>query len=135
MRLRSRTGNIRSQQGQTAVEFALCAPILIVLLLAVVQVGIAFGHYLTLTDATRAGARRATVNRLIAGPAADAEQAVRSAASDLDQAKLKVTVASSDWTKPGSDVTVTATYPFAIDLFGWVVRSGDLSSTQTERLE
>jgi Flp pilus assembly protein TadG len=135
MRLRSRTGDLRSQQGQTAVEFALCAPILVVLLLAVVQIGIAFGHYLTLTDATRAGARRATVDRLIAGPAADAEQAVRSAASDLDQVKLKVNVTSSDWTKPGSDVTVTATYPFEIDLFGWVVKSGDLTSTQTERLE
>jgi Flp pilus assembly protein TadG len=132
---RRRRIDVTHERGQTAVEFALVAPIVIVLLLAVVQVGIAFNHYLTLTDATRAGARRATVNRLITNPSADAEQAVRTAASDLDQAKLKVTVTSTDWARPGSDVQVNASYPFEIDLLGWVVKAGSLTSTTTERLE
>jgi Flp pilus assembly protein TadG len=127
--------NLKSEQGQTAVEFALVAPIFIALLLAVVQLGLAFGHYMTLTDATRVGARRAAVNRLILNAPADAAQAVRRAASDLDQSQLVVDVTSTDWTRPGSDVTVTATYPFKIDILGWVVKQGRISSSQTERLE
>jgi Flp pilus assembly protein TadG len=127
--------HIRSDRGQTAVEFALVAPILIVLLLAVLQLGIAFNHYLTLTDAARAGARRAAVDRLAGNGPADGAAAVRRAATDLDAAKLGVTVTSTDWTRPGSDVTVTATYPFEVSILGMVVRSGNLSSTQTERLE
>jgi Flp pilus assembly protein TadG len=132
---RRRRIDITEDRGQTAVEFALVAPIVVVLLLAVVQLGIVFTHYLTLTDATRAGARRATVNRLITNASGDAEQAVRAAASDLDQSKLKVTVTSTDWARPGSDVKVNASYPFEIDILGWVVKSGNLTSTQTERLE
>jgi Flp pilus assembly protein TadG len=126
---------LKSEQGQTAVEFALVAPIFIVLLLAIVQLGLTFGQYLTLTDATRAGARRAAVNRVTSGTPADAAQAVRRAASDLDQSQLVVDVTSTNWTQPGSDVTVTATYPFKIDILGWVVKEGRLSSSQTERLE
>src|SRR3712207_7744081 len=45
----------RSESGQTFVEFALALPILIVLLFGIVQFGIAFHSYITLTDATRAG--------------------------------------------------------------------------------
>jgi hypothetical protein len=44
-----------------------------------------------------------------------------------------VTVTST-W-QPASDVTVTATYPYQISLLGIVVKSGDLSSTTTERVE
>jgi hypothetical protein len=41
---------------------------------------------------------------------------------------------TSSWA-PGEDVTVTATYPYSIDLLGLVVKSGFLSSTTTERVE
>ena len=132
-----RAGDIRSEHGQTAVEFALVVPILAVLLLAVIQVGIAFNHYVTLTDAARAGARKAIVARLAGGSTADSEQAVRDAASDLDQTALKVSVTASDWTKSGSTVTVTAKYPYEINipLLGVNLMQGDLTSTMKERLE
>jgi hypothetical protein len=35
----------------------------------------------------------------------------------------------------GSDVTVTATYPYTIDLLGVIVKSGTLSASTTERVE
>ena len=35
----------------------------------------------------------------------------------------------------GSDVTVTATYPYDINLLGWVVASGQLNTTMKERVE
>jgi Flp pilus assembly protein TadG len=114
-------------------EFALVLPILALLLFAVIQFGIAFNNYVTLTDATRAGARKAAVGRQLPNPQAATVTAVRKSASDLTQNKLGVTV-SSTW-QPGADVAVTATYPYSISLLGMVVKSGTLSSTTTERVE
>jgi Flp pilus assembly protein TadG len=129
-----RSQDIRSERGQTAVEFALVAPVLIVLLLGVLQIGIVFNHYLAVTDAARAGARRAIVARVAGATPADIEASVRAAAVDLDQSQLKVVVADPTWSA-GSDVTVTVTYPYSIDLLGVVVASGNLTSTMTDRLE
>jgi Flp pilus assembly protein TadG len=114
-------------------EFALVLPVLALLLFGVIQFGIVFNNYVTLTDATRAGARKAAVSRQTSNPTAVATAAVRSSASDLKQADLNVTVTST-W-KPSSDVVVNATYPYSISLLGLVVKSGSLSSTTTERVE
>ena len=130
-----RRTDIRGERGQTAVEFALVAPLLVVLLLGIIQFGIAFHNYVTITDAARAGARKAIVARFSGLSTTDIQQAVRDAASDLDQSQLGITVSDPTWSTPGSDVTVTVTYPYSINLLGWVVKSGDLTSTMKERLE
>jgi hypothetical protein len=51
--------------------------------------------------------------------------------------KLKpITVtATPDWTTTGNTVTVTASYPYSINILGWTVKSGNLTSTTKERLE
>jgi Flp pilus assembly protein TadG len=128
-----RTIDLRSERGQSLTEFALALPILALLLFAVIQFGIVFNNYVTLTDATRAGARKAAVDRQLANPAGAAVSAVRSSAANLKQSDLAVTVTST-W-QPSADVTVTATYPYSISLLGMVVKSGRLSSTTTERVE
>jgi Flp pilus assembly protein TadG len=128
-----RTIDLRSERGQSLTEFALALPILALLLFAVIQFGIVFNNYVTLTDATRAGARKAAVDRQVSNPAANAIAAVRASAADLKQSNLAVTVTST-W-QPSSDVTVTATYPYSISLLGMVVKSGRLSSSTTERVE
>jgi len=115
------------------VEAAVVLPVLCMLLFAIVQFGITFNNYLTLTDSVRAGARRAAVSREASDPVGAAVSQVRSAASDLNQSNLNVTVTSS-WT-PGADVTVTAKYPYSISLMGIVIQSGQLSSSTTERVE
>ncbi len=124
---------IRSDRGQTTTEFALVLPILALILFAVIQFGITFNNYVALTDATRAGARKAAVGRHEADPHGTAEAAVRASASDLKQAELAVTVTSTF--EAGKDVTVRATYPYSISLLGVVVKSGRLASTTTERVE
>lgn len=127
----------RGEDGQAAVEFALVTPLLIVLLFGIIQVGVAFHDYVTLTDAARAGARKAIVARFSGGDLTDAKQAVRDAASDLDQTKLGVDVADPAWGTPGSQVTVTATYPYSVNipLLGLSILSGNLTATAKERLE
>jgi Flp pilus assembly protein TadG len=125
---------IRSQQGQTMTEFALVLPVLALILFAVIQFGIVFNNYVTLTDATRAGARRAAVSRDDPNRDSVVMNAIRNSARDLDSSKLSVPPPSSTW-DPGSDVTVTASYPYSISLLGLVVKSGRLTSTTTERVE
>jgi Flp pilus assembly protein TadG len=126
---------LQSERGQTAVEFALVLPLLCLLLFGVIQFGIVFNNYETLTDATRAGGRQAILIRLAASTPAAAIQTVRTAASGLNQSQLNVTVTSADWTTSGSNVVVTSTYPYSVNLLGVVVSSGTLTSTMTERLE
>ena len=128
-----RTIDLRSQKGQSLTEFALALPILVLLLFAVIQFGIVFNNYVTLTDATRAGARKAAVGRQQSNPQNAVITAVRNSASDLKQSDLSITVTST-W-QPGADVTVTATYPYSIRLLGLPVKSGRLSSKTTERVE
>ena len=108
-------------------------PLIAMLLLAVMQLGVTFGHYLSLTDAVSSGARHATVSRLTPYPTAVTTSAVLAAAGALDPAKVQVTV-SSTWAA-GAPVTVTASYPYAIDILGIVVHSGRLESTSTGRVE
>jgi Flp pilus assembly protein TadG len=123
----------RNERGQTLTEFAIVLPILALLLFGVIQFGIAFNNYITLTDAVRAGARKGAVGRHLQNPQAGVVQSVRNAATDLKSADLQITV-NSTWTQ-GSDVTVAATYPYSINLLGVVVKSGRLSSSTTERVE
>jgi len=65
-------------------EFALALPILALLLFAVIQFGIVFNNYVTLTDATRAGARKGAVSRRLPDPVGATKDAVvNSARGDL----------------------------------------------------
>lgn len=125
--------SFRAQNGQTMAEFALVLPLLALLLFGVIQFGIAFNNYITLTDAVRAGARKGAVGRHLSNPQGAVIAQVRTAATDLKPADLGVTVTST-WL-PGEQVTVEATYPYSISLLGLIVKSGLLHSVTTERVE
>jgi Flp pilus assembly protein TadG len=126
---------IQKERGQTTTEFAIVLPILCLLLFGVIQFGILFNNYVTLTDAVRAGARKAAVSRQIQGttPRQACIDQIKASASDLDLSKLTPDC-QSDWL-PTSTVTVTATYPYSVSLMGLVVASGNLRSTTQERVE
>lgn len=126
---------IGREDGQAMVELALVLPVLCLLLFGVIQFGIAFNNYLTLTDAVREGARQGAIARFQPDPQTFTSNKVISSAVGLDTSQLDVTVTpSAAWT-PGSDVTVTATYPYDISLLGIVIASGRMSSSNTERVE
>ena len=63
-----------------------------------------------------------------------ATTATKNAASDLELAKLGVSVTANAWAA-GADVTVEATYPYEVNIMGMVVASGTLKSSTTERIE
>lgn len=123
------------------VEFVLVAPILLLLVFGIVQFGIMLNNYVALTDAVRVGARQAAVSRTLPNPESLTETRVKSAAGHLDDTDVVVTVDPYDpsngsraWVQ-GGDVTVKATYPYSISLLGFVVKSGQLTSETTERVE
>jgi Flp pilus assembly protein TadG len=96
------------------VELTLVFPVLALILFAIVQFGIAFNDYLALTDAVRAGSRKAAVSRFADSPTTETEQAIKDAADGLDPAKIVIEVESS-W-EPGEQVRVKAAYPYDIKL-------------------
>ena len=127
----------KREQGQTMAEFTLVLPVLAILLFGVIQFGIVFNNYLAVTDAVRAGAPQAAVARYLPPGERDSKvkAKVYSSADNLDASKLKITVSAPGGWEPGTDVTVTATYPYSINLLGKVVKDGLLTSKTTERVE
>jgi Flp pilus assembly protein TadG len=128
---------IRDEQGQTMTEFALVLPVLALLLFGVMQFGILFNNYVTLTDGVRAGARKAAVSRQASNPTGDTIDAVKKSAGGLDwsRAGASISVTPSPPWAHGSEVTVEATYPYEIKLLNFVIVDGLLRSTTKERVE
>ena len=140
-RARSRA---RREDGQAYVEFALVLPILLLVVMGIIQFGNAFKDYIALTDAVRVGARQAAVSRSIVDPNQRVPLIVtktKDAAGTLNTSKMVITVKPWDpvsqteaWV-PSGDVTVRASYPFKINLFGIVVFNSTINSRTTERVE
>jgi Flp pilus assembly protein TadG len=126
---------LRNERGQTLTELALVLPILVVLVLAIAQFGVAFNNYVTLTDAARAAARKGAVSRQASDPTGDCQNAGYAAGGNLNNPGTDFVVTCSSSWSIGSDVTVTAKYPYSISLLGWVVASGWLNTTMKERVE
>ncbi len=114
-------------------EFAIILPILLMLVLGIAQLGVIYNNWVTLTDAVRAGARKAAVSRTDSNRIADVKSAVTASAANLGSG-LSVDDPTSTWA-PGDNVTVCAHYPYSINLIAIIVKSGNLDSCTTERVE
>lgn len=128
------------QRGQSLVEFALLVPVFLLLLFAIVDFGMGFHAWITVTNSAREGARLGAVG----ADAATIEQRVRDTADSLDQTKLTVAVTNAQGA-PGESVIVDVEYQYDLitplaGLFQFI--SGNtlpttfnLSSTAEMRLE
>jgi Flp pilus assembly protein TadG len=127
------------ERGQTLVEFAALLPVLCLLLFGIIQFGVLFHDYITVTDASRVGARKAAVSRISGDNGTSAEAAARQAADGLDDALVNnaafVSCDADDWDEAGSDVSCTVNYPYSIQVLGMPIVNGTLTSVTTERLE
>jgi hypothetical protein len=111
--LKRLTGGPRKREdGQSLVEFALVIPIFLLVLFAIVDFGMAFHAWITVTDSAREGARLGSVH----APAATIEQRVRDTAESLDQGLLTVTVTNADdqGGQPGESVEVDVSYSYSL---------------------
>jgi Flp pilus assembly protein TadG len=128
---------LKRQDGQAFVEFVIVLPILVMLVLGICQFGLAFYNYLSITDATRVGARAAAVKRTDpAGPCDAAKTAIESTVSATQWSKVSASFAceTPEGTEAGDPIAIAVDYPYAIGLPGFSA-SGDLTASATERLE
>jgi Flp pilus assembly protein TadG len=127
----------KNDSGQAVVEFAVILPVLLMILFAILQFGIVFNNYIQVTAAAREGARKAAVSRSLGTAAAEtaATTSAKAAAPGLKQSSITVTYPNSPTFAQGSDVTVQVTYPYSISILGIIVKSGNLTSSTTMRVE
>ena len=121
-----------TERGSAAVEFALLLPILLMVLLALVQVGAVARDQLLLTQASRAGAREAAV----VGSVDAVREAVHSAGAGLDLDRVSIKVAWSG--ERGLPVTVSLAYEVRVasPIAGWLLpETVTLRSSSTMRQE
>ena len=135
-----RRSELRSERGQSMVEFAVVLPFIVMLFLAIWQVGVAFHNYLTVTDAARVGARAAAVNRATPmGSCQAAKNAIQATVSATQWAQMNSAPGSITCTPAtpgavGTPFKVSITYPFQFNIF--IARPQQLmTSSATERLE
>jgi Flp pilus assembly protein TadG len=127
--------SVRSSDGQTLVEFALVIPLVILLLLAIFQLGRAFAESIQVTNAAREGARKALISRNAATGVQGVVNAAKGSTWSLDPSKMDVSVDTpGPWTG-GQTVAVTVTYPYSINIMGMVVAAGTFSSSSSARVE
>jgi Flp pilus assembly protein TadG len=124
---------LQRQDGQAFVEFAIVLPVLVMLVVGIAQFGLAFHNYLSITDATRVGARAAAVKRT-AGACDAARTAIESTVSAKQWSEISARITCAAGADLGDPVTVTVKYPYRIGLPGFSA-SGDLTASATERLE
>lgn len=131
------------QRSQALVEFALIAPILVVLVFGIVDFGRAIYTYVTLNQAVNEGARTAIRDSPLLPTNADVEQAVKQHAVDVTLANpcpngpitSAVPAANQGWvyiTEPNPPATPESLSPTLEDAPGgqmWSVGSGTCSAT------
>ena len=125
----------RRSRGQAMVEFTLILPLLLLLILGIYQFGQTYADYIQVTNAARDGGRKALVSRSDASGVADVISTAKNATWWLDKNQMAVSVSPGQPWTTGQNVTVTVTYPYSINLLGFVVASGTLKSTTTVRME
>lgn len=120
------------EAGQAAAEFAICLPVLAMLLMAIVGYGQMIWADMELTTATRDGARRAAVSRTDPSPNDSVKQVVLSSLDTTRASDVSVTVGGV-W-QQDAKITVTATRPWTLNIMGVHMWSGTLRSVSTVRI-
>lgn len=112
------------------MELALVLPLVVMLLLAVVQLGLLVRDQILVVHAAREAAREAAVD-----PAPDAPRRAAAASSTLPESRLTVTATGRG--AAGSRVRVEVTYkaPTAVPLLGAAVGDLTLRASATMRVE
>ena len=99
-----------NERGSAAVEFALVLPILVLLALALVQVGLLVRDQLILVEAARAGARQAVVTE----DEAEIRAAIEGASYSLRAERVESEVSRSGTL--GDPVSVSLDYPETVSV-------------------
>ena len=133
--------NVRHERGQTAVEFALVIPVMLLFLLGIFQIGITFFNNESLQTSARDGARAGAIHTGSTVPqiVGYVEAAVAANAVGLDTIEDPVRsralrVAAPAQCNQGETLTVTVTYPWKLGVMAFS-KSGTLTTVTKLRME
>lgn len=122
----------RDERGSAVVEFALLLPLVLMMLLALVQVGVLARDRLLVVHAGRAGAREAAIQESDVA----VRDAVIAAAAGLDPAHLDIEVQRVGGRGDPVSVAVSYEAPVAGVLAGWLLPpTVTFATTATARQE
>jgi Flp pilus assembly protein TadG len=153
-RVRHQIGLVRSciqgsdETGGSLVEFAICVPILLMLVTGMMSFGIAINNYMTLNNAVEVGARQLAISRgQVTDPCSTIASTISSASPLLRSASLSYTFTLNGTAYPGTTCTagaaqllqgttaqVQVTYPCTLSLYGKNLVPGCTLQAQTTEL-
>jgi Flp pilus assembly protein TadG len=120
------------ERASAAVEFALVLPLILIMALALVQIGLLVKDQLVVEEAARAGARQAAVSP----DDGSARQAAVDAAVSLDSDRLDVSIQRQGGGGTPDTVAVTYHAPIVVPLVAWLFPTQvDLRATAVMRQE
>jgi Flp pilus assembly protein TadG len=143
----------REERGQAMVEFSLIASMLAILLLTVFQFGVVFSNYISVADAARAAARKASTSgatsTYVAATEASGKAFAIASSNDSSQHPCSgggdscscttdnwcTTVAATGNWVAGNPVVATVTAPYSVKIFGLSITSGTLTHSVTMRIQ
>ncbi len=99
----------KSEKGQSLVEFALLIPLLILILMAIIEFGFIFNAYITISNASREGARLGSLG----GTDAAVTERVADTTDHLNQGDMTVTVTPATRNR-GDMITVEVNYDYEL---------------------
>jgi Flp pilus assembly protein TadG len=136
------------ETGGSLVEFALCLPVLLMLVTGMMSFGIAINNYMTLTNAVEVGARQLAISRgQVTDPCSTISATIGSASPLLKSASLSYTFTINGTSYPGTTCTagaaqliegtaaqVQVTYPCTLSFYGKNLVPGCTLQAQTTEL-
>lgn len=137
------------ERGSALVEFALILPAMLAVITAICTFGIAFSNELTLTNAVGAGAQYLQLIRTTTSdPCADTLSAIEAAAPNLKPSSISLSFSLNGTTVRGNScagdqsylvqgqpITVSATYPCALAIYGTTFSSACQLSAKVSEYE
>jgi Flp pilus assembly protein TadG len=100
-----------AESGQSAIELAVCLPMLLILVTGLCTYGLAINKYMILTDAVNEGARQLAVSRgQTTDPCASTVSSVTAAAPSLTASNLTFSININGSTYAGTSCSSASTY-------------------------
>lgn len=102
---------LHNEKGQSLVEFALIIPVVLLILLGILEFGMMLNSYLTISNASREGARQGAIG----SSDSDIQAKIMEISPNLDDMDILVEITPTEGSRRRGDmVTISITYNYEV---------------------